>query len=598
MTQQQTVIGAEATLFSELFQQGRFDVPWYQRYYDWKSSDVQALLHDIDNAIQENRSCYFLGALILIEVGHQKWEINDGQQRMITISLICAALCRRFAREAKESQREGLALRILFDLEANSTWILDNAYSYTPRITPPQNNETQYYQMIRGYTIGTNGPLTTAWAEIDKFFSSMSFEKSKQYFDFLIGKLEVACLWIPPSIDPNSVYETINVRGKKLDDLDLIRNYLYSHFNTRGDTERRSSVHNNLERIRILIPRTKSNKRASEYMRCHLQCRFGFLRKDNFYREAREAIRNQKDKKGDETEPLADYIFDLTEQIGAPELLGLFHMMTVANPDPESLQSFEVASGTRNSRRNLAVFLRELRGYTVTQPLVFAMLTRYIRESDGRKRKRVARIVNKNLGRLATFVLRTAFVAPKFEPSRFEEKFSDYAKDIATDDDIPDAEFASFLRDCDRLEHGVLDDSKFYDAMIEASMTGTAKIKQFLLGINGDLQSDARLLNERSCTIEHILPKSPQHWSGWTGFDSDSGADWVQRIGNLTLMGPTDNRPGAKYNASFAKKRENYEDSGIALTRKLSNYVDWTPACIEARQKEMVKRAIRVWAFV
>ena len=92
--QSQTVIGAEAMLFSDLFQQGYFDVPWHQRYYDWKPSDVQALLHDIEDAIKEERDCYFLGAIMLVEIGHQRWAINDGQQRMITISLMCAALCR------------------------------------------------------------------------------------------------------------------------------------------------------------------------------------------------------------------------------------------------------------------------------------------------------------------------------------------------------------------------------------------------------------------------------------------------------------------------------------------------------------------------
>ena len=32
--------------------------------------------------------------------------------------------------------------------------------------------------------------------------------------------------------------------------------------------------------------------------------------------------------------------------------------------------------------------------------------------------------------------------------------------------------------------------------------------------------------------------------------------DWIHRIGNLTLMGPTDNKPGVKFNGSFSKKRD------------------------------------------
>lgn len=592
ITQRHTVIKAEATLFSELFHQGRFAVPWHQRYYDWKASDVRALLHDINDAIEENRDCYFLGTIMLVETASQCWEINDGQQRMVTISLICAALCRRFPRG---SQREGHALRILFDREANSTWTLDDAEHHHPRISPHQNDEMRYYQIIRGNTIGTNGMLTVAWTEIQTFFSPMSFEKWEQYFDFLMEKLEVTCLLVPPRIDPNTVYETINCRGKPLDDIDRIRNYLYSHFNVAGDSQRKISLHKNLEMVRIVIP---STKKAAEYMRCHLQCRFGFLRKDRFYRDVREAIRTQRGKKRDPVKSLADYAFALTKEITSPESLGLFRIMTSTSPDPDFIRAFEIASGTTKSPRSLAVFLRELRGYTVAQPLVFAILLRYIRESDGRKKKRLAKIAYRNLSRLATFVLRTAFVAPKFEPSHFETEFSNYAKEITFATDLPDTAFADFLRGCDRSKYGVLDNSRFQSAIVEARMTGAMKIRQFLLGINGILQSDARLLNERFCSIEHVLPKSSQHWRGWIGFNLVDGADWVDRIGNLTLMGPTDNKPGPKYNGDFAKKRESYRNSGLKLTRELGEFTEWTPDAIEARQRTMAKRATDVWQFL
>ena len=58
-TQRQTVIGAEAMFFSDLFQKGQFSVPWHQRYYDWKTSDVRDLLHDISDAIKENATAIF-----------------------------------------------------------------------------------------------------------------------------------------------------------------------------------------------------------------------------------------------------------------------------------------------------------------------------------------------------------------------------------------------------------------------------------------------------------------------------------------------------------------------------------------------------------
>ena len=179
--------------------------------------------------------------------------------------------------------------------------------------------------------------------------------------------------------------------------------------------------------------------------------------------------------------------------------------MTATNPNSEFIQAVETASGTRTSQRNLAVFLRELRGYKVTQPLVFALANLVYPRIRRPQERSIARLINRNLSRLATFVLRTAFVAPKFEPSHFETEFSNYAKNILTADNMPDDAFATFLRECDRSGYGVLDNSRFQEAMAEARMTGGNKLKQFLLGINGSRQHDVRLF-ERAPVYYRTYP--------------------------------------------------------------------------------------------
>ena len=585
-------------LFSELFFRGRFAVPWHQRYYDWKQGDVRSLLHDIDEALEEDRNCYFLGAVMLVSKDTQaddsmQWEINDGQQRMVTLSLMCAALCHRFARETKGSIREGLALRILFDLDSNVVSNLDNAEEYTPRITPPKNDTMRYRQMIRGNAIGTNGNLTTAWNEIDMFISGMSRVKAEKYFDFLLRRLEVACLWLPANVDANSVYETINCRGKKLEDLDLIRNYLYSHFNTGDDAARRDTVHESLEAVRTQIA---SPAKASEYMRCYFQCQYGFLAKESFYRRTREAIRSYSYNKGG-CESLSDYTFNLTMDLSSKKRVELFRTITASKPNLQLISAFQKDSNTTNDLRNLGVFLRELHAYKVTQPLMFAILMWYVNESDRRKKKRIARIAHNNLKRLTSFVVRTAFVAPKFEPSHFETEFSNFARDAMASTDIPDDRFTDFLRDCDRSAYGVLQDSKFKTTMYSTIMTGQRKIKLFLLGVNSAVQNDFNVLDEQRCTIEHILPQSQEHWTDWPGFKDVNCADWINRVGNLTLLGSNDNKPGSTFNSSFAKKRGIFRGSAIEITRELGVHTDWSPSDIEKRQKEMARRATEIWQF-
>ena len=593
---QGTAISAEAVLFSSLFHKGRFVVPWHQRYYDWEEKDVNALLLDIEEAVRERRRCYFLGAVIVVEVEDGTWEINDGQQRMATVSLICAALCRRFAEETQDSQREALALRMLFDLHSGSVWKLEEAEHYTPRIEAALNDRVRYRQMIRGNTIGTNGKLTSAWRVIEDFLGTMNDgNRWEEYFDYIREHLEVACLRVPREIDPNAVFETINCRGKPLDDLDLIRNFIYAHFSASAEAQRRDTVHSSLERIRQVFPNGKRANKAEEYVRCRMQCRFGYLAKDTFYRDVRRAVR-ERTATVQSKRSANDFVFDLVRDMARPEDLELYRRLTVPTASPEFLREFEVKSGTTGSPRNLTVFLRELKGYSVTHALVFALMAKYVHESDGRKKRRVAKLVNRNLSRLASFVLRTAFVA-KFEPSHFERRFADFAAEISRNEGLADEDFAHFLRDCDRFEHNVLDDAKFEMIMASAQMHGAQKIKTFLLGINRDGRPDAVVLSESNCSLEHVLPKGEEHWEGWKEFGESDPGEWVHRVGNLALTANGDNKPGGKFNGSFARKAGIYADSSVAITRDIGGRKSWSPAEIEDRQREIAKLAGRVWSF-
>ena len=59
-----TLIKSDSSLLAYLFHEGRFEVPWHQRYYDWTNENVAELLQDIDEAFKEDRKCYFLGTII------------------------------------------------------------------------------------------------------------------------------------------------------------------------------------------------------------------------------------------------------------------------------------------------------------------------------------------------------------------------------------------------------------------------------------------------------------------------------------------------------------------------------------------------------
>lgn len=584
----QTVITSTATTFFRLFCSGRFTVPWHQRRYDWQPEHVDELLHDFADAMEANRRCYFLGTIILVESAQERWRINDGQQRMVTMSLICACLLRVFG-DHNDSHRVHMALRILYDIDENSTDALDNIDRLTARLTPPKDDKTRYNLMIRGSSIGANGKLTLAWRQIDTFVAGMGHDKSKRFFDFLMQRVEVACLHIPADVDPNSVYETINCRGKRLDDLDLIRNHLYSYFNAEDDFARRDLVHEHLESIRAHIG---DDSKYTDYARCYFQSLYGFLQKTNFYRETRRRI--QANAGG--SDKRSTYVFDLVNDFALREKVALFRIISSPSPGDHVVAEFDKATGHSNSSRNLSIFLQELRTYKVTQPLIFALLSRYLAEPNMRSRKTLGKWIHYRVKHITSFVLRTAFVAPKFEPSHFESEFSDLAARLVAAPNVYDVDVDACLQDCDST-YGVINDKKFKGKMSEIEMRDVKKIRRFLFGVNRSIQSDADMMSERRCTIEHILPKASRHWSGWGDFDAHRYEDWIHRVGNLTLLGRNDNKPGDTDNQNFLAKRSIYAKSAVQVARDVGAYASWGPREIAERQKRLATKAASVWSF-
>ncbi len=583
-----TRVTSEVLLVSQLFLKGRFTVPWHQRYYDWTLEQVTELLVDLKEARDEGRSSYFLGSIMLVK-GEDVWEINDGQQRLITLSLLFAAFGRRFARNREsDGGREMLALRVLFDRPDTAVDNFDDTTRAVPRIKPPRQDRSRFTQIIRGLDIGTNGKLTSTWNEVALFVSAMGSPETRMFFDFLVEKVEVGVLYVPKTEDANAVFEALNGRGKRLDDVDLIRNHLYSYFSDSTDTQRRQAVHTQLENV---LATTRNPTRSQEYFRCFFQCKYGYLQKKRFYRDTRAKIRSSVGRQDGDP-----YVYLLIHELAKPASVELFRTISATNPSQELLDAFCKASGTTMAKRNLPVFIRELRGYKVVQPLMFALLRRFVEAGD-QDRHSVAKAAHRCLSDLSSFVMRVSFCEVKFEPSRLEPGFANCARRVAASTKVTDLDITTDLEECDDLP--IMDDARFIARLVEIQMTDSRRAKRLLFGIIAEQEPEGRAFDYEGCSVEHILPQSKTYWPGWTGFKSAGPdlRDWVARIGNLTLLGDNVAHARHSFNANFAAKKPDFEHSPFAMTRDIAKHEDWTPTAVAERSRDLAKAASQVWCF-
>jgi hypothetical protein len=150
----------------------------------------------------------------------------------------------------------------------------------------------------------------------------------------------------------------------------------------------------------------------------------------------------------------------------------------------------------------------------------------------------------------------------------------------------------------ERLRDIAVPDEKFEEDFTRLSVDTGGQRKQLAKYILARLEADA---SGRPCdpdtdpaTIEHILPENPsREWEATFPPDQWPGA--VYRVGNLSLLEPNINRDIG--NAPFAAKMPRYAASRYELTRSVAGrgHAEWTLDILEARQRDLSRRAVHLW---
>lgn len=210
-----------------LFKLCSFGIPQYQRAYAWETEpQLAAFLDDLRQQTATRRSnpekSYFLGTLLLHEVGGGRVDVVDGQQRLTT-SVVFIAAALRLQRSSSFSFPESLNLKAL-----------RNYFIY---------NEIEERQKFR--TIDEDNPFfrssilgLAADGGVQDSPSSKRLKAAFDYFHAQVGDSEwhdllltltnakVMVYSVSSPADATLIFELQNDRGKKLTELEALKSYL------------------------------------------------------------------------------------------------------------------------------------------------------------------------------------------------------------------------------------------------------------------------------------------------------------------------------------------------------------------------------------
>ena len=392
-----------------------YSVPVYQRPYSWESAQINVILDDIFNAYHlpeaEREEGYFIGSIYIHDRNEklkgliQKYEIIDGQQRLTTISLLLLSIYSHAIQyDVPENEQTLIGVKM-------ALWkYVDRSYDKQNRAVTLNSIEKKSFEDL--YNSCFDRP-EDIWDFCEQYSPKNSFEKrvidnfkniysrvGKEYpaeksndlldfADFLLNFVQIIAIDSTCSISKAfSIFESINSKGKPLDEIDKIKTYIFSELDE-------ASYDRYLDLWGKLIIET--NDQLYDYLYNYIKAYVSFYRQninvDNFKSLSNNEIQSYF-KKNSIVDALKALLDDMYKKVKYYNMLGdvdkaysliknnefrfyytIFNQINYKHPKPLFLRCIEEYASGKMQKDDLVCIIRE------TVKFMFEFLTISDRDS-------------------------------------------------------------------------------------------------------------------------------------------------------------------------------------------------------------------------
>ena len=213
-------------------------VPINQRSYAWEEEHITDLFQDFTAAQSSDDPDYFLGTIVLTHSAPGPPEVTDGQQRLATVSILLAAI-----RDYLHTHdNKGRATRIndtylqTADLRTEEptphlTLNVEDRDFFVKRVlSMPESNERGVPATKRSHhKLGAAAKLATKHVEsiLAPLREDDRVNRLIDWVDFLRLNAKVILVRVPDHINAYTMFETLNDRGLRIAQSDLLKNYFF-----------------------------------------------------------------------------------------------------------------------------------------------------------------------------------------------------------------------------------------------------------------------------------------------------------------------------------------------------------------------------------
>ena len=247
----------EKTIKDLLVSGHQFEIPRFQRAYSWEKRHYSEFLNDIILNLKLNSDglisadAYFVGTMLFIgnfvEANKSVIKVVDGQQRLTTITILFSVLSDLFKKEGDaplaerifkyimgtdDDNREVRILKTKSNYPYFAFYIQDYEKKETP--TPESEEEDNIRQTYEFFYANLQEKRLRSFLKQNNGIIAID---QLAYVDILkaIRDQVLACTFISISTSSydqaNRIFEILNAKGKRLDEVDLIKNRIFEVLN-------------------------------------------------------------------------------------------------------------------------------------------------------------------------------------------------------------------------------------------------------------------------------------------------------------------------------------------------------------------------------
>ena len=521
-----------------------FNIPVYQRNYDWKEEQCRKLFEDIQNIVKSDYEIeHFLGTVVFVssksEMNFNEYVLIDGQQRITSIMLLLKVLHEKVT---DENDKEEIWEEYLINKRAPEE-------NLRIRLKPVESDGMPYKKLIEENDISLTSNVCKNYRLFEKLIQESNYSAEEIYK--ALGKIELVYIQLEKgkkSENPQMIFESLNSTGLSLTQGDLIRNYLLMNH----EYEKQKMLYKNFW---LEIEKRITNEKISDFVRDYLTMKNGSIsNKDKVYDDFKKYIKQNNENMDEEgiLEELKTYseYYSWFLNGNSPnnkinEKLSEFRYLRNTTVYPLILSVFEDTYSYKNINENELfdilnllisyIFRRSVCGYTTNSlNKVFASIVVLLKSKD---------------------------IYKQIEKGLMSKSFPG------------DEEFRAEFIKCNFYKKGT-EFCKYTLKLLEA--------------FENKEQTDME-----NITIEHIMPQTlNSEWRIELGSKFEQiHSEYINTIGNLTLTGYNPELS----NKNFELKKRYYEESNIKMSREIANYDKWKDTEIKDRAEQLFEKAKRIW---